>query len=135
MVSDMKQMTYTHTEQDIHEFVFHESSRDATEAFWKRLSELAVESGVDDTYRIVMDVCESGQQPLRYFFSRAGEMARDYPPDTRGTGRIVLIYKDAMLLGTIESFLRVLNPPKIRVRFFSMDRREEAIQWLLSDHP
>lgn len=136
MASESPPVTYYHNQQrDIHEFIFHESTREAVDGFWTKLEQLAIESQPGETYRIWMDVCESGQQPLRYFFARATEMAQKYPKERRGSGRFVLIYRDATLLGTIESFFRILNPPNIRVRFYSEDRSGEALQWVLSDRP
>lgn len=127
-------MTYRLHENNIHELIYTDASRTAVDAFWAYLGRFIAEGKPEDLYCILNDLRSSGHQPLSYYFSRLRAFNAQHPADKRPEARIALVYRTTSpLIGTVDTFIRMLNPRRVRIRIFPNNRYDEAVAWLLEE--
>ena len=115
---------------DIHEFVYKEASRRAVDTWLAQLDRFCREAPPDRTMRLLMDLRESGHQPLSYTFERLRRLNDQYA--VRPKGRFCFLYAGIGLMTVVSTFARIMRS-RDTVRFFYHGKRDEAVAWLLSD--
>jgi hypothetical protein len=127
-------MTYRLHENNIHELIYTDASRVAVDAFWAYLDRFIEEGKPEDLYCILNDLRQSGHQPLSYYFSRLRQFNAQHPADKRPQARFALLYRSSSpLIGTVDTFIRMLNPRRVRIRIFPNNQYDEAVAWLLEE--
>ena len=115
----------------IHEFIVRESSTEAADAYLAGLGRIyQLRSDTREPIRVLLD---SGGHtlPLQYTFQRGRELSTKYP--NMGTTKTATLTDSAVEARLVDSFMHLMRFPGVRIRFFSEDRRDEAIAWLLGD--
>lgn len=123
-------MDYYHQDNGIHEFIFHESSNRALDAWFVHVERLWGKGDPNSTVLFLIDTIDSGTQPLAYALARGRAIVRENPQ--RPLLRMAFIERNASMMKLIESFVRLVDR-RVRVRFFPMERRSEAVKWLLTE--
>lgn len=126
-------VTYQQHENGIHELIYRRSSRAAVDSFFSYIQHWADAGTPDDLFCILNDLRHTGHQPLNYYFRRLREINTAYPTKTRPHARVALVYNDGPLISTIDTFVRLLNPARVRIRIFADSRYDDAVQWLLNE--
>jgi hypothetical protein len=116
----------------IHEFTVKESSVSAVDAYYVEL---------DRIYKARHDTHDNSQpvrlltlppkrgMPLDYMMQQAKRLLAKYP--NVGTICSATLSDSLMETRIVDSFMRVVRLPGVRVRFFPINRRDDAIRWLL----
>ncbi|MBZ0284623.1 MAG: hypothetical protein K8L97_28050 [Anaerolineae bacterium] len=124
---------YTRLENGIHEFVFQDSSKATIDEFFRILEGILTTTPKTETARYIVDVSQSdGVASLVAGAQRFRRMETQMPQ--RARGRTVVLHTSGGVLGFIDNFVRALAPSRDITRFFPVDKREEAVEWLLSDN-
>jgi hypothetical protein len=127
-------MIYRLHENQIHELIYKESSRLAVDTFWAYLGRFIREGKPSDLYCVLNDLRLSGHQPLSYYFACLRNFNTQHPANSRPEARFALVYPYASpLIGTVDGFLRVFTPRRVRIRIFPNNRYDEATAWLLEE--
>ena len=127
-------MHYRHYDNGIHELTYKDASRKAVDAFYSYLEKFAQEGQPSDTYFILNDLRESGHQPLSYYFSQLRRVNSQYHPSKRPAACIALVYySNSPLIGTVDTFIRMVSPRNITIRIFPNNSYDSAVTWLLEE--
>ena len=126
---------YYHEAQDIHEYVFYESSRRSVDAYINHLDSLiqhaiAIEN-VQPESRVLYDLRHSGQQPVMYLSARIKELMDKYNHLPPSTSHAAVLHGDRavmIVLQTISSLLPAQR--RTRFQFFRSGQRDDALSWL-----
>ena len=114
---------------DIHEFTLKEWGMSGADAFMTQLDRLYRSyTKTNHPLRIVV-INGSGALPINYSLQRGKELLSKYP--NMGMIRIAVISDSAFEARLVDSFMRLMRFPTIRLRFFDASRRTEADKWLL----
>lgn len=131
MNTTISQFTYvTHTihENGINEFVFHKSSRRAMVIFFEELTKVIDDFDSEGTLLLLIDVTESGLQPLHLAFDKTAQFIRENPH--RPKSKIALLYTATPLVSLITNFMEFVGKND-QLQLFTEDR-DAALEWLLS---
>ena len=115
---------------EIHEFVYTEASRRAVDAWLGHLDRFCKEIPADQPVRLLMDLRDSGHQPLSYTFERLRRLNDAY--DVRPKARFCFLYAGTGLMTVVSTFAQIMRT-RDTVRFFYHGNREAAVKWLTSD--
>lgn len=116
----------------IHEFTFRESSREAIDQFFGQLAEILQTTPTTDTLRYLVDITLGDKQvSLTKMSWRFRRLDMEIP--VRARGRTAILHNPGALISFVDGFIRALAPLKDVTRFFPVDRRDEAIAWVLSE--
>ena len=124
---------YTMTEQGIHQFVFHEPSKETIDDFFHKLEYIFTNSPNMDTNRYLVDITKAGDKGVSLVTNvqRFRRLRTLYPQRPRG--RTVILHRPGLAYSVIDSFIRAVAPSRDITRFFPVDKREDAIAWVLSE--
>jgi len=124
--------SYICLENGIHEFVIQDSSKATIDEFFRILEGILTSTPDTQTARYIIDVSQSaGVASLVAGAQRFRRLEAQIPH--RAPGRTVVLHSSGGVLSFIDSFVRALAPSRDVTRFFPVDKRDEAIEWLLSD--
>jgi hypothetical protein len=124
--------SYTHLENGIHQFIFRDSSREALDEFFHQLEQVFAETAGTKLNRYVVDITGGDREvSIVSMTTRFRRLETQFP--NRPPGRTALLIKSGSLLSVIDGIIRALAPRRDETRFFGVDKREEAMQWLLRD--
>ena len=124
---------YTVTEQGIHQFVFREPSKDAIDDFFRKLELIFTTTPKGGTNRYIVDITQAGERDVSLVANvqRFRRLETLYPERPRG--RTVILHRPGLAYSFIDSFIRAIAPSRDITRFFSVDKRDEALTWLLGE--
>ena len=124
---------YTLTEQGIHQFIFRESNKEAIDDFFRKLEGIFVSTRSVNTNRYIVDITQAGERDVSLVTNvqRFRRLETLFP--NRPRGRTVILNRPGLAYTFIDSFIRAIAPSRDITRFFPVDKRDEAIQWLLSE--
>jgi hypothetical protein len=123
---------YKRLENGIHEFTIYDSSKATIDEFFRILEGILLNSRPSDTARYIIDVSQSaGLTSLVTGAQRFRRLETQIP--SRAKGRTVVLHSSGGVLSFIDNFVRALAPSRDITRFFPVEKREEAIEWLLTD--
>lgn len=124
--------SYTYLENGIHEFIFRDSSRDAVDEFFHQLEQVFGQTAGAALNRYIVDITGGDREvSIVSMTTRFRRLETQFP--NRPPGRTALLTKSGSLLSFVDSMIRALAPRRDETRFFGVDKRDEAIQWLLRD--
>jgi 16S rRNA C1402 (ribose-2'-O) methylase RsmI len=131
-VANHQPCAYQQLENGIHEFIFYESSRRAIDSFFQQLEKILTATPHHETARYLVDITKGDREvSLVTMTQRFRKLEAQFPH--RARGRTVILHKPGLLLAFIDNFIRALAPNRDATRFFPVDKRAEAIAWLLSE--
>lgn len=118
----------------IHEFILKEYGMTGADAIMNQFEELyqSRTATLTDPPLHILIVNGPGVLPINYSMQRAKELNNKYP--NVGMIRIALLSDSAFEARLVDSFVRLMRFPGIRLRFFGVARRADADQWLLQDN-
>lgn len=124
---------YTLTEQGIHQFVFRQPSKEAIDEFFRKLEMIFTTTTNAGTNRYILDITQAGDTDVSLVSNvqRFRRLETLYPQRPRG--RTVILHSPGLAFPFIDSFIRALAPSRDITRFFPVDKRDEAIAWVLSE--
>jgi hypothetical protein len=116
----------------IHEFTWISPSREAVDV-WIEYCEGLYEITPTDSTLYYIHIAQSAMfPPFSYLMRKARELQQKFPeqPKTRSA----VLFQSRFFGGMVNNVTRMLNKEGLDfTRFFGMDEREQAIEWLLSD--
>lgn len=119
-------------DKGIHEFTWISPSREAVD-IWMEYNDILYQTlASDDTAHFLHIVQSANFPPLSYVVRKARELQLKYPeqPKTRNS----ILFQSRFFGGMINILTRMLNKEGLDItRFFGMDERDKAIEWLLND--
>ncbi len=125
--------TYTHLENGVHEFVFQDADKASVDFFFNTLADILRTTPNTGTARYILDVTQSARD-----ISLSGMVQRfrklDVQIPVRARGRTAVLHNPGLTYSFIDGLVRALAPGKDKTRFFPVDRRDDAIAWVLSDN-
>jgi hypothetical protein len=116
----------------IHEFTWTSASREAVDVWMDYNAALYETKAVTDMLRYLHVVQSVNFPPISYVVRKARHLQTKFPeqPNTRSA----ILFQSRFFGGLINTMSSMLNrKDKDVTRFFSMDEREEAVAWLLSN--
>ena len=124
---------YSVTEDGIHQFVFRAPSKAAIEEFFHKLEYIFQTTPNSGTNRYIVDVTQAGEKDVSLVTNvqRFRRLETLFPGRPRG--RTVILHRPGLAYTFIDSVIRALAPSRDITRFFPVDKRDEAIAWLLSE--
>lgn len=131
LLPDFSPTTFTFIEHGDHfyEFVFHQSSRLAINE-WYRYVEAIYQLPKHTQVSLLIDVRESGDQPLGYALQKAKALDALYPNRPNPIYTVFLNEgKESPLLKLLRAFVQLLGKTD-QLHYFDGEKRDEAIAWL-----
>jgi hypothetical protein len=124
---------YTVTEDGIHQFVFRDPSKAAIDDFFRKLEYIFQTTPNSGTNRYIVDVTQAGDKDVSLVTNvqRFRRLETLFPQRPRG--RTVILHRPGLAYTFIDSVIRALAPSRDITRFFPVDKRDEAIAWVLSE--
>lgn len=123
---------YIHLENGVHQFVFYESSKQAIDDFFRDLEHILVSTPHTETARYLIDITQGSREiSLTTLVQRFRRLETHFPH--RARGRSAILHKPGLMLSVIDSFIRTLAPSRDMTRFFPVERRDDALAWLLAE--
>lgn len=126
-------MQYLLLPNGIHQFTFYRASKEGIDEFFHILEAIFSSTSHEETARYILDITGSegtnvslvsGTQRFRMLETRYAHRAR---------GRTAVLHQPGITYTLLDSFIRALAPRRDVTRFFPVDRREEAVGWLLQE--
>jgi hypothetical protein len=124
---------YTLTDQGIHQFIFRQSSKEAIDDFFRKLEHIFTVKPDAVTNRYIIDITQAGERDVSLVTNvqRFRRLETLFP--NRPRGRTAILHRPGLAYTFIDSFIRALAPSRDITRFFPVDKRDDAIAWLLSE--
>jgi hypothetical protein len=120
--------TYRLLDNGIHEFVMLETSRGAVDDFIDSAREMMEAAGDSVPTPTLFDT-QVGIQPINYIFTEIRNLMKEHP--TTEQGKLAMIMRPNALLTAIKALMNMF--PKMKVKFFGPEERDDAITWLLAE--
>ncbi|MGB7340181.1 MAG: hypothetical protein WBC91_14890 [Phototrophicaceae bacterium] len=120
----MSVITHVALDNNSHELVFAEASRNAIDQFLGMLVEF-FEASNGEAFYIVLDMRHSGMLPLRYLTKSLRRVLERYPDHTRAS--IAIVLEDPQLLDVTRALLRTIMHREVVQYFTQIDK---AHLWL-----
>lgn len=131
-LSQKPRCEYTRLENGIHQFVFYESSKQAIDDFFRDLEHILVTTPHTETARYLIDITQGSREiSLVALVQRFRRLETHIPH--RARGRSAILHKPGLVISAIDSFIRTLAPSRDVTRFFPVERRDDALAWLLAE--
>jgi hypothetical protein len=122
---------YSYLREDIHAFSFKSPSQAAVNQFVHYLDDLRVNDS-PHTIRLLLDWSESGLLPLTYTFQQARKFLAQHL--NWRTTRIAILYGANFPIVMAETFFRMVRfSISYEVKFFPVEARSQALDWLLQE--
>ena len=122
--------TYTHLGNGVHRIVFNISSNATTDEYFLHLERLIETCSPETTLLLLTDLRPDGAPSVTYAFRCAKRMFARHPNAPKMRGAYLLPSSGKAFL--MDHFLKLLRLNSSR-RFYTGDKEDEAITWLLSD--
>jgi hypothetical protein len=133
LVSSNAGCEYTITEQGVHQLIFRESTKEAIDEFFHVLERIFIDTANQATNRYIVDITQAGQKDVSLVSNvqRFRRLETLFP--NRPRGRTVILHRPGLAYTFIDSFIRAIAPSRDITRFFPVDKRDEAVAWVLSE--
>lgn len=122
---------YARLDNGIHKLTVIHSSRAAADEWSRHIGRIMEGQTISSpTVRILID-SSAGHLPVGYASSKAREILRKHasPPHIR----YAILTNSWGLVAVINTVVRALHLPSLKLRSFSAQQEAEAVTWLLSD--
>jgi hypothetical protein len=124
---------YQQMDNGIHEFVFTEASRQAVDEWFTQLDVITRHASADTMLYLLVRSTANEQLPIPYMIKCAFQWGIENPQIY--TARVVFLHRSPFYYPHAKSFIRAWQMSNgIAVRFYSADRREDAVRWLLGNN-
>jgi hypothetical protein len=123
---------YNLLDNGIHQFIFRDSSKTAIDEFFHQLEHILSRTHHADIARYIIDITQSGEQDVSLVTNvqRFRRLETLYPH--RARGRTVILHRPGLKYSFIDGFIRALAPNRDITRFFEVSKRQDAVEWLMS---
>ena len=124
---------YSITDEGIHQLIFRESGKESIDEFFRVLERIFVSTADQPINRYIVDITQAGQKDVSLVSNvqRFRRLETLFP--NRPRGRTVILHRPGLAYTFIDSFIRAIAPSRDVTRFFPVDKRDEAVVWLLSE--
>ncbi|NWF67554.1 MAG: STAS/SEC14 domain-containing protein [Chloroflexi bacterium] len=123
------QCVYRPLKEDIHLFIFTESSPQVVDQMMMNLRAIYAARAADGPpLRFLLDFSVSGPLPVNYTEAQLRSLFFAHPQ--RPPARTAIITHEWYMYTLMDLFLRLLKLEREVVRFFIPEQREEALLWL-----
>lgn len=125
---------YTELPDGVHQFTFHETSREAVDEWTNHLEQLQLAhkwygKGI---VRLMLDA-RAGSLPIRYLFECLSDYNREYAELTPPHVRMAYVYgEESQMLSIFASFADLMPVPT-RAAFFKSEEFDKALGWLKTE--
>lgn len=124
-------LTYQRLDNGIYEFVFHDADKATVDFFFYALQDILSLTKKTDMARYILDVSNSGRDvSLTPMIQRFRKLEQQLPD--RARGRTAVLHNPALTYTFLDGLVRALAPSRDVTRFFPIENRDKAIEWLLS---
>lgn len=131
---DRSGIDYSLLDNGIHQFVFYDSAKATVDAFFQHLEAILTTTPHTEVARYILDVSQGNRDiSLVAMTQRFRRLETQLPHRPRG--RTAVLHRPAAIMSFFDNLVRTLAPSRDKTRFFPVDKRAEAIAWLLSDRP
>ncbi len=121
-------LEYTYHEgNDLHVFIFNESSRRALDEWHHSLQAIFPQYQQGKICKMLLDITDSGMQPMGYAMQKARKLQREL--GTLPHTRYAFLHQPNALTTMINTFFEILRT-RGELRFFRADERDQALEWL-----
>lgn len=120
----MSALTVVSVDNNVHELVFNEASRQAADEFLSMWAALYERNEANMLY-IVLDMRDSGMLPLRYLTTQMRDMLQQHPD--RESAHIAIVLDDPQILSVTQALMRTIIRRQ-RVQYFT--QMDKAYFWL-----
>jgi hypothetical protein len=122
--------SYVYRNNGIHEFVLADASKAAVDQWLEQLNALYVHASLDEIMLVLADVRRSRMQSMVFAFRRIEKWLAEHP-QRPATHYAFLSHPDVVraIKATFMTLVRSSGESDM-ARFFSIDRREQAVAWL-----
>ena len=125
-------VTFRRLDNGIYEFVFRDADKQTVDFFFYALEDILRLTKPDDLNRYVLDVSNSGRDiSLVPMIQRFRKLEQLLP--NRARGRTAVLHNPALTYTFLDGLVRALAPGRDLTRFFPVEKRDKAIEWLLSE--
>ncbi len=132
MTQKNKGCHYNKLTSGVHEFIFTGEGEDGLDYFFDTLTGIIAEAPMNTTLRYLVDVTPlDGRGSLAELVKRFRKLEAQFPE--RAKGRTAIIHNPNLLITFVNTFITTLAPGQDKTRFFVNTKREEALNWVLSD--
>jgi hypothetical protein len=131
-VSQEKVCSYQLLDNNIHEFVFHQGTTAAIDAWVEHLYEIHASAHEEETLLMLLDT-SVGAFPISYAAERLKVFYADYPD--RARTKLAALENATARTPLVKSAAHVLTQlggSQEEIRLFSAHQRQDAIVWLLA---
>ena len=112
----------------LHEFLLTDFTMSGADAFLTQIGRLYEgRTGTDAPLLLIMN--SPGSLPINYSLQRGKELMSQYPDV--GIVRIAVLSDSLFETHLVDSFMRLIRFPGIKMRFFASTKRSEAEKWLV----
>jgi hypothetical protein len=111
---------YRMREDGIHEIVLLDFSRAGADAFFEAMRQINISENIHAP--LLID-SSRGTPPINYTFSRFRKSTLN-----NRVSRTAILAQSHLIIGILSGMVRIF--PRVNVRIFSPDERENAIRWL-----
>jgi hypothetical protein len=123
--------SYMLTPHGIHELTLFDTSRAGVDVMFDHMAHITeTHVGSNTTARMMLNLTH-GMGPMPYVMRKIRENDGKYA--NRPEVRMACVMKDSIQTHLLDSFMRLLRMPKLRMRYFGMTHREQAVKWLLEE--
>jgi len=121
---------YRHISNDLHEFLFHDNSRDAIKAWANHVEQLQLKRAWygKSLVRLLLDARKTPDLSLRFLFEMLSDYNRPYPQLVPPQVRIAYLHNsDTKILSVYYQFAELMKQPT-SIEFFK--DKDAALSWL-----
>jgi hypothetical protein len=123
---------YNRLDNGIHELTFRESSREAIDEFFHHVESILKNTDPSSVARYILDVTQADRPvSMMGIIQRFRKLETQMP--RRAKGRTAILHPQGSMLSFVDGLIRALAPTQDITRFFPVEKRAEAIAWVLSD--
>jgi hypothetical protein len=131
-VAQERVCSYQLLDNNIHEFIFHQGTTTAIDAWVEHLYEIQASAHEEETLLMLMDT-SVGAVPLSYAAERLKVYYADYPD--RARSMLAVLQTDSAMSSLrrlVDHTPTRLGGSREQIRLFAAHEREDAIAWLLA---
>jgi hypothetical protein len=111
----------------LHEFVLREFGMSGADAFITQMERL-YQGHTSKNPPLLLIMNSPGSLPISYSLQRGKEMMAKYPD--LGVLRVAVLSDSLFETHLVDSFMRLMRFPTVKMRFFDVGKRADAEKWL-----
>ncbi len=122
---------YSLIQSNIHQLLIKTSTRQTIEDLFTIFRQINDEFPEQQIVTYLLDASKTGELPYRYLAQRAQQWNKENP--NVPPSRVAILFPMGMLANMFNVLIKQLSTSQAQTRLFGVDKRDEAIQWLIQD--